>query len=83
MVNFVIPICTVNIMFDDGFDLQRKHAAELYNRAQLAGTAVGKRARDAIKGAHRMPSKAHLEVTSLPRLLNVYKHYGCTSSGAT
>ena len=63
-----------------GFDLQRQHAAELYNTAQLAGTAVGKRAREAIKGAHRLPSKAHLQVTSLPRLLNVYKQYGCASS---
>ena len=62
------------------FDLQRQHAAELYNTAQLAGTAVGKRAREVLKGAHRVPSKAHLQVTSLARLLSVYKQYGCASS---
>ena len=56
------------------FDLQRDYARKLRNKSQLPGAT--QRAKNTLRGARSMPTRAHLGVDSLQKLMQAYRDYG-------
>ena len=61
-------------------DAQRQLTAELHAKASQTGGAGQKRARAALSDSNFLPSKAHLRINSLYKLMEAYRSMGTTSS---
>ena len=70
------PLCSDSLSLDS----QRQPTAELHAKASQPGGAGQKRARSALYESRFLPTKAHLRINSLDKLLQAYKSLGGATS---